>query len=112
MIGILLSYYSYIRMNIILVLGLVLIIINIYYWNIDILIEGVYLGWHTNEVEKGLLIGYILFIISEVILFIIIFWALFHSSLEPTLWIGCNWPPKGIISINPLEVPILNSIIL
>lgn len=58
----------------------------------DIITEGTYLGNHTLEVQKGLTIGVILFIISEVFAFLSIFWAFFHSSLSPTIEIGGVWP--------------------
>ena len=45
-------------------------------------------------------------------LFFAFFWAFFHSSLNPTIEIGCVWPPKGIIAINPWHVPLLNTVVL
>ena len=110
MIGIILNFDS--LSTIILELGIIIMIINIILWLSDIIIESTYLGLHTYEVEKGLSIGIILFIITEVILFISIFWALYHSNLSPTLSIGCIWPPIGIIIINAITIPLLNSIIL
>jgi cytochrome c oxidase subunit 3 len=46
------------------------------------------LGWHTKEVKNGLVIGFVLFIVSEVFAFFSIFWAFFHSSLSPAIEIG------------------------
>jgi heme/copper-type cytochrome/quinol oxidase subunit 3 len=40
------------------------------------------------------------------------FWAFFHSSLSPSLELGSIWPPLGINVLNPLEVPLLNTLIL
>lgn len=54
----------------------------------------------------------ILFIVSEVMFFFSFFWAFFHSSLSPSIWIGCVWPPIGIEPINPWGLPFLNTIIL
>ncbi|KAL2311840.1 cytochrome b [Schizosaccharomyces pombe] len=55
-----------------------------------------------------------LFLISETFLFASIFWAFFHSSLSPTFELGAVWPPVGIAdkTIDPLEVPLLNTVIL
>jgi len=39
-------------------------------------------------------------------------WAFFHNRLSPSVEIGCSWPPIGINTINPLRVPLLNTIIL
>lgn len=37
-----------------------------------------------------------LFIISEALFFLAIFWAYFHSALTPTVELGSQWPPMGI----------------
>ena len=36
----------------------------------------------------------------------------FAASLSPTIEIGNIWPPKGINTFNPLEVPLVNTLIL
>ena len=42
-------------------------------------------GYHTTRVQRGILIGFLLFLLSEVMLFVSLFWALFHSSLAPNV---------------------------
>ena len=69
-------------------------------------------GHHTFAVQKGLSLGFVLFVISEIFFFISIFWAFFHSSLSPTVELGAHWPPSGIETLNPWEVPLLNTVIL
>lgn len=32
--------------------------------------------------------------------------------MSPTIEIGVEWPPKGILAINPWELPLLNTVIL
>ena len=71
-----------------------------------------YLGNHTLSVQKGLNMGVALFIISEALFFLAIFWAFFHSALSPIIELGAHWPPKGIDPINPFELPLLNTILL
>ena len=56
--------------------------------------------------------GVALFIVSEALFFLGIFWAFFHSALSPTIEMGAHWPPMGVISVNPFELPALNTIIL
>ena len=51
--------------------------------------EGTFMGFHTAKVVSGLKLGVILFIISEAMFFFSIFWSYFHSSLAPTVQIGC-----------------------
>ena len=81
----------------VLTLGLALTLGGMIYWFKDIIIEATYLGSHTLEVQKGLLLGFILFVISEVFAFLSVFWAFFHSSLSPAVEIGGIWPPQGIL---------------
>nr|YP_010222490.1 cytochrome c oxidase subunit III [Aethus nigritus]UCC45901.1 cytochrome c oxidase subunit III [Aethus nigritus] len=93
-------------------LGLIILLMTMFQWWRDITREGTFQGKHTIKVVKGLKLGMILFIISEVFFFISFFWGFFHSSLSPTMEIGMNWPPKGIQTFNPLEIPLLNTMIL
>nr|ARH54096.1 cytochrome c oxidase subunit 3 [Arachnobas tricolor] len=83
-----------------------------YQWWRDIIRESTFQGLHTNKVTAGLRWGMILFITSEVFFFLAFFWAFFHASLSPSIELGMNWPPKGITPFNPLEIPLLNTLIL
>jgi len=82
------------------------------FWWRDVISEGTYLGNHTLAVQKGLNMGVILFIVSEGLFFLAIFWAFFHSALSPTVELGAQWPPMGIEAVNPFELPLLNTVIL
>nr|AOY40064.1 cytochrome c oxidase subunit 3 [Scolytinae sp. BMNH 1040351] len=86
--------------------------IIMYQWWRDITREGTFQGLHTLKVSNGLRWGMILFITSEVFFFLAFFWAFFHASLSPSMELGLNWPPKGISPFNPLEIPLLNTLIL
>lgn len=57
-------------------------------WLWDIIIEATFEGHHTQAVQKGLRLGFILFIVSEIMFFFGFFWAFFHSSVSPSIWIG------------------------
>jgi len=82
------------------------------FWWRDVISEGTFLGNHTLAVQKGLNMGVILFIVSEALFFLAIFWAFFHSALSPTIELGAQWPPMGIEAVNPFELPLLNTVIL
>jgi cytochrome c oxidase subunit 3 len=81
-------------------------------WFRDVISEGTYLGNHTLAVQRGLNMGVALFIVSEALFFLAIFWTFFHSALSPTVELGTQWPPMGIEAINPFELPLLNTAIL
>lgn len=81
-------------------------------WFRDIILEATYLGCHTTQVQKGLTLGVILFIVSEVFAFFSVFWAFFHSSLSPSIEIGGVWPPQGIEALSAFGIPLLNTFLL
>nr|AGI51661.1 cytochrome c oxidase subunit III [Xya japonica] len=105
------KWFHTFNINLLLVGSIISILTMIQWWR-DISREGVFQGLHTLKVGVGLRWGMILFITSEVLFFISFFWAFFHSSLSPTIEIGSNWPPVGIITFNPLHIPLLNTAIL
>lgn len=94
------------------ILGNIITILTVYQWWRDVSREGTFQGLHTYMVVNGLRWGIILFIISEILFFISFFWAFFHSSLSPNIELGTSWPPAGIITFNPLQIPLLNTTIL
>lgn len=96
----------------ILLFAFVTLVYSMSLWFRDIISEGTYLGNHTLAVQKGLNLGVALFIVSEALFFLAIFWTFFHSALSPTVELGAQWPPMGIDAINPFELPLLNTVIL
>nr|WBK02750.1 cytochrome c oxidase subunit III [Negha inflata] len=98
--------------NSLLLLGNLILILTMIQWWRDITRESTYQGLHTLPVIYGLRYGMILFIISEIFFFISFFWAFFHSSLSPAIEIGSMWPPQGINPFNPMQIPLLNTVIL
>ncbi len=95
-----------------LLLALLNLLAAIIFWFRDVISEGTYLGNHTLAVQRGLNLGVALFIVSEALFFLGIFWAYYHSALSPTIELGAHWPPMGLQAINPFELPLLNTIIL
>lgn len=93
-------------------LGLFSVWLCMYIWWRDIVRESTLEGNHTNIVQLGLRYGMILFIVSEVMFFFAFFWAFFAAALAPTIEIGSIWPPKGIDVFSPIEIPLLNTLIL
>lgn len=93
-------------------IGLISVSLCLYFWLKDVVRESTYQGFHTKRTLHGLKMGFILFIVSEILLFFSFFWAFFHSSLSPAIEIGVQWPPLGIHALNPFSVPLLNTAIL
>lgn len=75
---------------------------------------------HTHVVRRGLSLGMLLFIVSEVMFFFVFFWSFFNSSLFPADVLGGEtwaikkgvWPPEGIKTLDPWNIPFLNTLIL
>lgn len=81
-------------------------------WWRDVFRESSIEGCHPFETIKGIKLGIIFFIASEVLFFFSFFWAFFQSRVSPTPELGAIWPPQGIKIFNPLNIPLINTIIL
>jgi cytochrome c oxidase subunit III len=88
-------------------------------WWIDVIHEAE-TGDHTPVVQISHRYGMILFIASEVMFFVAWFWAFFDASLftneaiqyDRVTFTGGMWPPKGTEVLDPLNLPLLNTLIL
>lgn len=107
-----LTINSFNNSTIFLVSAFISLILAMSLWFRDITNEATYIGDHTLAVQRGINLGIGLFILSEALFFLAIFWTYFHTSLSPIIEVGTHWPPFGIESINPFELPLLNTIIL
>ena len=105
-------FHGYNNGQFLLFTSLFFLIFMMFIWWRDVVRESTFEGNHTKSVEYGLRMGMVLFIVSEVMFFFAFFWAFFHSSLSPAIEIGGVWPPLGIETFSPWEVPLLNTLIL
>ena len=96
----------------VLVIGLVMIGYTMMMWWRDVVREAEHQGHHTAIVQIGLRYGMLLFIASEVMFFVAWFWAYYNAALFPTIEMGSVWPPEGVVTFNPWDLPFLNTIIL
>ena len=79
-------------------------------------------GDHTRVVDLGLRYGMILFIVSEVMFFVAWFWMFFEmalfndvrtaSAIEEVRQAWATWPPKGVETVGPWGLPLVNTLIL
>nr|ATF28661.1 cytochrome c oxidase subunit III [Typhlocyba sp. EMHAU-15062510] len=95
-----------------MLMGNIIIIMTMIQWWRDVIREASFQGIHTYKVILSMKIGMMMFILSEILFFMSFFWSFFHSSLAPTMEIGMKWPPLGIITFNPINIPMLNTMIL
>nr|YP_011008850.1 cytochrome c oxidase subunit III [Oligobrachia dogieli]WPV72840.1 cytochrome c oxidase subunit III [Oligobrachia dogieli] len=95
-----------------LILGFTLTFFIASLWWRDVIRESTFQGYHNMHVCLNLRWGMILFILSEILFFAGFFWGFFHSSLAPTMELGCTWPPTGVTPVNPFAIPLLNTTIL
>jgi len=96
----------------VLILGVLMILVTMYGWWKEVIHESKTPGIYTKNVQVGLRMGMILFIVSEVMFFVAFFWAFFDASIFPKEAIGGVWPPKTIHVIEPFDFPYLNTLLL
>lgn len=92
--------------------GLLFVFYVMYSWWRDVIREATFEDKHSIIVQKGLKLGMIMFIASEVMFFFAFFWAFFHSSVAPVYSIGGTWPPYATTPINTYTFPLANTFIL
>nr|ATG83193.1 cytochrome c oxidase subunit III [Olidiana sp. 15062716] len=95
-----------------MITGMLITLLSAMQWWRDVIRESTFQGLHTKKVMTSMKIGMILFILSEIMFFMSFFWTFFHSSLSPAMEIGMQWPPKSIKTFNPMNIPLLNTMIL
>lgn len=54
---------------------------------------------YSGAVRRNMLVGILLFIVSEVMIFFALFWAFFHSALNPAPELGAVWPPLHLLML-------------
>ena len=91
---------------------MIIFLMSLEVWLYSVVIEATFEGNHSFMVQRGIRLGFILFVISEIMFFFSFFWAFFHSSLSPNVEVGCIWPPSGVTPINPFGLPLVNTVIL
>ncbi len=125
-VGAILTMHQIHHGNRLLSVGVVFVISSLYFWWNKVIKEGLKEHAHTTVVQRGLRLGMALFIASEVMFFFAFFFSYFTSFFK-AIWFGTPvydfdtlmitgkslpWPPVGIKTFNPFEIPFLNTLIL
>ncbi|MFZ2103619.1 MAG: cytochrome c oxidase subunit 3 [Oricola sp.] len=100
-------------------IGLLTVLYTMFGWWGDTIKEA-HQGHHTKVVSLHLRYGMIMFIASEVMFFVAWFWAVFDASLfyndahefARLAYTGGTWPPQGLEVLDPLHLPLYNTVIL
>lgn len=100
--------------------GMICIAGTMFVWWRDVINEAEHQKAHTPVVQLHLRYGMILFIASEVMFFVVWFWGFFDAALFPgeavqvarTEFTGGHWPPKGVETFDPWDIPLLNTLVL
>lgn len=100
--------------------GMIGIAGTMFVWWRDVIREAEVEGHHKPVVQLHLRYGMILFIASEVMFFVVWFWGFFDAALFPgeaeqvtrTEFTGGVWPPKGVETFDPWDIPLVNTLIL
>jgi len=95
------------------------LLLCVFCWWKDVIVEAIRDKVHTKFVKLGLRIGMVVFILSEAMFFFTFFWSFIKS------WLGSvyvledawpvskiSWPPSGIKTLDPWNLPFLNTMIL
>ena len=105
--------------------GLAGVLLSAFGWWADVIKES-RAGEHTPVVQIGLRYGMIMFIASEVMFFAAFFWMFFEmagfnearaqipelANWAETAAAWSTWPPRGVETLDPWQLPLLNTVIL
>jgi heme/copper-type cytochrome/quinol oxidase subunit 3 len=82
------------------------------FWGSNVCLEANFFGKQFLFIWINLKLSMKLFIISEIFFFFGFFWSFFWYGVEPHIFIYNLWPPVGLVSLVPWELPWLNTLIL
>ncbi len=95
-----------------IIISILILLSSVSFWFNDIIHESIDKKKHNAPVRNGLTLGFILFLVSEVMLFASFFAALFYLQINPNIMVGFEIPPVGIDIISPIGLSTLNTLLL
>ena len=98
-----------------MLIGFLSVLYVMYGWWLETISES-FAGDHTPVVIIGLRYGFILFIMSEIMFFLVWFWSFFKHAMYPMGEMSPiedgSWPPVGIETFDPWHLPLINTLVL
>jgi cytochrome c oxidase subunit 3 len=86
---------------------LLLTILSLWFYDINNEVEH-----HTTKVNDALYLGFLLFVLSEIIAFSTLFGSYLYNSIIPSVEIYNIYPYYGIYNINIYSIPVINTLLL
>ena len=95
-----------------LIISLVLLIYNVFGWFFDMLKESMVFGRYNRKVRKTLVAGFILFLVSEILLFAGFFWTYFDRFFHLPGLLGGRSVPFGLEMSIWYKKPLVATLVL
>jgi len=93
-------------------IGFVAVLYTMFGWWSETITENK-VGDHTPVVRLGLRMGFILFIMSEVMFFSAWFWSFIKHTMYPMAgYVGTEYEVPYIYAVDPFHLPLINTLIL
>ncbi len=118
-VGAVMYFHSYSYSTSVLIIGNLSLVYCLFAWWRDVIKESREEKAHNETVKRGLKIGMGLFIVSEIVFFLVFFASILNYAILPMgvldgVWVvdEGTWPPEGIHTFNPWDLPFMNTLIL
>ncbi len=93
-------------------IGLTAVLYTMFAWWSEVVLEGQG-DDHTPVVAIGLRYGFIMFIMSEVMFFVVWFWSFFKHAMYPmNEYEGSTYVPPEIVPVDAFHLPLMNTLVL
>ncbi len=96
--------------DIVMLIAFCITLYMVFNWIFDLMDESN--GIHTKDVRSNIFNGFMLFVLSEVMVFFGIFWSYFYYKISPSDTIGGIFPPLGIDVPDALGIALANTVLL
>ena len=73
---------------------------------------SLYLFRYNQLIIQNFLLGFSLFLLTEILIFIGLFVSWFYCGLNPSIWLGAAWAPEILQEPTPFFMPLYGTIIL